>query len=200
MRVPDQIAVKALAALIALTAAGLVAGCAQPTPVAVTWDRREDLSRLRTWDWIEGDAVLVHAPSGDEAQVRERLSGLVATALRERGLERSPGNSEVRVAALLVVHRTYQAYQRARAMQTLQSNHDVGSYEIQAEETERRPVDHVRLSVYVTGARQERVIWQAALDERYAGGGFASHLDDAIDVLLAEFPPRPDELPASPAD
>jgi len=194
MRVPEQIAVGVLAALI-----GLGAACAAPAPVAVTWDRGEDLSRFRTWDWIEGDAVLVYAPNGREDEVRQRLSGLVATALRERGLERAPGGSEVRVAALLVVHRTYQAFQRARAMQTLNSNHDVGSYEIQAEETERRPVDHVRLAVYVTGAQQERVLWQAALDERYTGG-FGPHLDDAITLLLAEFPPRATAPDPPPAD
>jgi len=87
------------------------------------------------------------------------------------------------------VHRTYQAITRTRAMQTLHSNHDVGSYEVEAQELERRPFDRIRLSVYVTGARQERVLWQGALDEQYPGG-FAPHLDNAISTLLAEFPPR----------
>ena len=188
MRISQRFAVGTRAALVALAATALGAGCAAPSPVTVAWDQREDLSRFRTWDWIEGEAVLVRAPSGNEDKLQAQLSALVATALRERGLERAPGNGEIRVAALLVVHRTYQAIPRSRAMQTLHSNHDLGSYEVEAQELERRLLDRIRLSVYVTGARQERVLWQGALDEQYQGG-FASHLDGAVASLLAEFPP-----------
>jgi hypothetical protein len=187
MRVAERFAVGTWAALIALAATGL--GCATAaSPVAVAWDERDDLSHFRTWDWIEGDAVLVRAPTGNEAELEAHLSALVASTLRERGLERAPGSGEVRVAALLVVHRTYQAITRSLAMQTLHSNHDLGSYEVEAQELERRPLDRIRLSVYVTGAHQERVLWQGAFDETYQGG-FAPHLDDAIETLLAEFPP-----------
>jgi hypothetical protein len=198
MRVPKRFAVGTLAALIALAATGLGVGCATSGPVAIVWDQREDLSRFRTWDWIEGDAVLVRAPTGNEDELQARLSALVATTLRERGLERAPGSGEIRVAALLVVHRSYQAITRTRAMQTLHSNHDVGSYEVEAQEMERRPLDRIRLSVYVTGARQERVLWQGAFAEQYPGG-FAAHLDDAIASLLAEFPPRVDAAGATSA-
>jgi len=196
MRVPQRFAVLTWAALIALAATGQGVGCATSHPVSVTWDQSEDLSRFRTWDWIEGDAVLVRAPTGTEDELQARLSALVATTLRERGLERAPGSGEIRVAALLVVHRTYQAITRSRAMQTLHSNHDVGSYEVESQETERRPLDRIRLSVYVTGAQQERMLWQGALDEQYPGG-FAHHLDDAIASLLADFPPS-GENPQSP--
>jgi hypothetical protein len=47
--------------------------------------------------------VLVRAPTGTEDELQARLSALVATTLRERGLERAPGSGEIRVAALLVV-------------------------------------------------------------------------------------------------
>ena len=189
MRFPGRLAVAVWVALFALGAAAFTAGCATRRPIAVTWDEREDLSRFRTWDWIDGEAVYVRTPSGNEAEVRAQLSALIASNLRERGLERAPGNAAIRVAVLLVVHRTYHAYLRTRAMQTLHSHHDTGNYEIEGQELERRPLDRIRLSVYVTGAQQERVLWQAVFDDKYLGG-FGRHLDDAIGSLLAEFPPR----------
>lgn len=109
MHVPDRSASAACRLLAALAAGWFAAGCARPTPIEVTWDEREDLSRFRTWDWIDGHAVFVRAAAGDSAEVEAQLSALVESALRERGLERTAGNGELRVAALLVGTRTYQS-------------------------------------------------------------------------------------------
>lgn len=188
-----------LAALIALAVGGL-AGCAGPTPIEVTWDEREDLSRFRTWDWIDGDAVYVHAPFGDDAQMEAQFAALLESALRERGLERAPGSGELRVAGMIVGSRTYQVFRRARAMQTLHSFHDIGGYEVQADDVERRAVDRCRVAIYLTGPRQERMIWQAVSEQRHSDG-CARHLDDAVANLLDSFPPRSvareDSAPAS---
>jgi len=183
------------AALLAFAA--WTAGCATPARVVVTYDQRDDLGSLRTWDWIDGDAVQVYGTLGDVARLDEDLSALVATTLGERGLVRSPGNAELRVAALLVVNRSYQAFRRAGAIQTVNSYHDTGNYEIQVDEMVERPLDRVRLSVFVTASRQDRMVWQAQLEERYLGG-LSSHLNEAVTRLLGEFPPRSASAPAGP--
>ncbi len=186
MRVPAR----RTAAFGALACAAWLAACATGPAVTVVYDESQDLSALRTWDWIEGDAVLVRASSHDAAVIETELAELIANALAERGLDRAPGRGALRVAALLVVYPSLQPFRRARAVQTLYSYHDTGNYEVQADEVELRPVDRMRLSVYVTAAAQERMLWQAALEEQHLGG-FLPHLDDAVAKLLDEFPPHP---------
>ena len=176
-------------ALGALTCTAWLTACATSTPVTVVYDQSQDLSALRTWDWIEGDAVLVRAPSQDVAGIEAELAELVASQLAARGLERAPGRADLRVAALLVVYRTYQPFRRARAMQTLHSFHDLGTYEIQADVVDQLPVDRMRLSVFVTAPAQERMLWQATLQEQHARS-FSPHLRDAVAKLLGEFPLR----------
>jgi hypothetical protein len=188
MRVPAR-RVTAISVFALLACTSWLAACATPDPVTVRYDEREDLSALRTWDWIEGDAVLVRAPSHDAAQIEAELSDLVARALAERGLVRDPGRGALRVAALLVVYRSHQPFRRARALQTVYSHHDTGNYEVQADEVERRPVDRMRLSIFLTAAAQERILWQAELEEQHPGD-FSGHLDDAVAKVLGEFPPR----------
>lgn len=177
------------AASIAALVACLAAGCATRPPVAVSYDAREDFTRFHTWDWIEGHAVVVRAPAHDQEQVEAKLSALLESALRERGLEHAPGNAEVRVAALLVARRQLAAMRRATALQTVNSYHDTGNFEIQADVTDLRPLDRVRLAIFVTGPRQERLIWQGELNDQFLDG-FTPHLDDALATLLADFPPR----------
>jgi hypothetical protein len=188
MRVPkrSRSIFSACAALIAPLA--LAVGCMTPSPpVVVSYDEREDLSRFRTWDWIEGDAVYVRAPFGDEAEVEADLSARVQSALRERGLAYAPGAGELRVAALLVGTRSYQAISRARAVQTLNSYHDMGTIEVQMDQVERLPIDRCRFAIYVTAARQERMLFQAVSEERYTDG-CAAHVDDAVHRLVERFP------------
>jgi hypothetical protein len=180
--------VRPVALLAAIATTWLIVACAT-SPVDVAFDRREDFSRFRTWDWIDGAALVVHAPFQDTPVIEARLAARIERELRARGLERAPGRAELRVAVLLVAQRSYQAFRRATAVQTLNSFHHSGSYEVQSEVTERRPIDRFRLAVYITGSGQERLIWQAELDERYLDG-FARHLDDAVANLLERFPPR----------
>jgi Domain of unknown function (DUF4136) len=189
MRVPEQSMAAAAARIgsAVLAAIALCAGCAAPPPVEVTYDQSEDLSRFRTWDWIEGDAVFVYTPF-DAVGIEQQLSALVEGALRSRGLERAPGGAELRVAALLVGTRHVESFRRARAMQTLYSYHDIGGYEVEGEDTERRPVDRCRLAIYVTGSRQEKMIWQAVSNRKHTGG-CAPHLEAAVASLLESFPP-----------
>jgi hypothetical protein len=187
MRVPEQAVAMACAALAALAAGMLASGCAARGPVEVTWDKRDDLSKFRTWDWIDGDAIFVRTPSGDSAEVEARVSALVERALRERGLARSPGNAEFRVAALMVGIRTYQSFRHPRAVQTLYSYHDIGGYEVQADDLERRAVDRCRVAIYITGPHQERMLWRGVWEERYPDG-CALHIDEAVANLIERFP------------
>ena len=192
MRVPQQ-AMAAAAAWIGsamLAALALCVGCAAtPPPLQVTWDEHEDLARFRTWDWIEGDPVFVSSPF-DAVGMEQRLSALVEGGLRERGLERTPGRAELRVAVLLVGTRHVEMFRRARAMQTVFSHHDTGNYEVEGEDVERRSVDRCRVAIYVTGSQQEKMIWQGVSEEKHANG-CAPHLGEAVASLLASFPPPP---------
>jgi hypothetical protein len=196
MRVPEQfLTMKAVRIATALSAAiALCSSCAGPPPIQISYDEREDLTRFHTWDWIEGDPVYVYAPF-DPAGVEQRLSAIVEGALRQRGLERAPGKGELRVAAMLVGTRRVDAYRRARAVQTLYSHHDIGGYEVQGEDVERRTVDRCRLAIYITGSHQERMLWQAVAEERYSSG-CAPQLDADVARLLASFPPPAPGQPA----
>jgi hypothetical protein len=172
--------------LTALAAVCLCASCAAPPRVEVVHDPAVDLSGLRTWDWIDGRAVVVRAPEYDTADLERRLSSLVEDELRAVGLTREPGNPQLRVAALLVARRTLEAMRRPTAMQTVNSFHDYGSYEVHAEVTDLRAVDRLRLAVFLTSAGQEQLLWQAQLDARYPGG-FGPHLEDALASVLEDF-------------
>lgn len=138
---------------------------------------------------VEGDAVFVYAPF-DAVGVEQQLSELVEGALRERGLQRADEGAELRVAALLVGTRHIEAIRRARAMRTLYSHHDIGGYEVEGDDVERRPVDRCRLAIYVTGSQQEKMVWQAVSEQKHTGG-CAPHLDATVANLLASFPPPP---------
>jgi uncharacterized protein DUF4136 len=179
---------RSIACVAALAAFSLL-GCAARQPVAVQYDLQEDFGRYRTWDWIDGHAVVVRAPSHDAQQIEARLTEMLAFELSKRGLARSPGNAEVRVAALLVARRSVTSTRRATAMQTLPSFHDQGNFEIQGDVTDLRALDRVRLAVFVTSPRQEKVLWQGELNDQFLDG-FAPHLGDALESLLANFPPR----------
>jgi hypothetical protein len=176
-----------LAALVALAA--ICVGCAAQTPVAVTYDPRDDIARYASWDWIEGRAVVVRAPAHDAAALEQRLSAQLASELGARGLARSPGHAEIRVAALLVARRTLLAYRRGSAMQTVNSFHHTGNYELQADVTELREVDRCRLIVFVTDPVQKKLLWQGQLDDQYADG-VAENLDAAVARVLEAYPTR----------
>src|SRR5258706_2075089 len=98
MRVPKR-SLSIFSACAALAApVALAIGCTSPPqPVVVSYDEREDLARFRTWDWIEGDAVYVREPFGDEAEVEADLSARVQSALRQRGFAYAPGAGAMRM-------------------------------------------------------------------------------------------------------
>ena len=152
---------------------------------------RQHLAQALEWNAGrrgEGDDL----PIGVDTRIgapRGRCPRRVPERLRKRGLERTPGDGEVRVAALLVARRSVMALRRATAMQTLPSFHEQGNFEIEADVTDLRAVDRLRLAVFVTGPHQEKLIWQGELNDQFLDG-FTPHLDDALDSLLADFPPR----------
>jgi hypothetical protein len=156
--------------------------------VRVVHDERDDLSQYRTWDWIEGKALVVRAPAHDAQALESQLAALVEQTLGAHGLTRAPGAGELRVGALLVARRSLHAFRRPSAVETLSSLHET-MYEVQSEVTDLRPVDRVRVALYVTSAKQERLLWQAELEEQHIDG-FVAHLDDAVVTLLASFPAR----------
>ena len=180
---------RSIARFAAIAAAGCAAiACATTAPVTVMHDERDDLSQFRTWDWMEGHALVVRAPGQDAEVLETQLAALIEQELREHGLERAPGAGDLRVGAVFVARRTLQAFRRPSAVQTLTSFHET-MYEIQSEVTDLRPVDRFRLSLYVTGAQQERLLWQSELTQQKLDG-FTRHLDEAVRDVLAPFPPR----------
>ncbi len=52
-----------------------------------------------------------------------------------------------------------------------------------------RAYDRCRLSVFITSSGQERLLWQAQLDERFLDG-LAANLDEAVARVLAVYPPQ----------
>jgi hypothetical protein len=184
----DQARSIARFAAIAVALYAATACTSTRAPVTVVHDQRDDLSQFRTWDWIEGHALVVRAPSHDAAALEAELANLLENELREHGLERAPGAGELRVGAVLVARRSMQAFRRPNAVQTLTSFHE-NLYEVQSEVTDMRPVDRFRLSLYVTGPEQERLLWQADLTDQKLDG-LGPHLAEAVTDALASFPPR----------
>jgi hypothetical protein len=89
---------------------------------------------------------------------------------------------------MLVGTRRVDAYRRARAVQTLYSHHDIGGYEVQGEDVERRRSTAAGSPSTSPGSHQERMLWQAVAEERYSSG-CAPQLDADVARLLASFPP-----------
>ena len=184
--------------LAALIGAVALAACAGRSPVAIHYDKSHDFSALGTWDWIEGDAVLVYAPARDTAAMQLQLSELIASELVDRGIARAAGEPTLRVAALLTVYRTHVPFRKARAVQTVYSYHSGGNYEVQVDEVEKRPVDRVRLAIYVTGPGQERILWQSEVEQQYFDD-VSDNLRAAVELALGEFPPHSTQEPLAPS-
>jgi hypothetical protein len=170
----------------ALAVACLTMSCAPAPQVSVVRDPHVDLTGVRTWDWIEGRAVVVRAAEYDAGALESRLTALIESELSGLGFARDPVNPQLRVAALLVARRSLEAMRRPTALQTLHTFHDGGAYEVQSEVTDLRSVDRLRLAVFLTSAHQEQLLWQAQLDARYPGG-FAPHLDEALATVMDDF-------------
>ena len=182
-------------AALAATLLALSLGCA--TPVEVSYDASEDFSRLRTWDWIEGDAIVIHAPFEDEARVAAMLARSIERELAPRGLMHVSGHGQVRIGAIFSAVRDHEYFERMGAVATLHSFHDSPSFETQAVHTEVRVVDRCRVALYMSHARSGRLIWQSELQDRFPGG-CRDQLHAAVAQLVEGFPPPPPD-PTRPA-
>lgn len=172
--------------LVALILAWLAAACA-PT-VEVAFEERDLLSQYRTWDWCPDAPSIVDATPSEGPGLHVRLSQLIEEALRARGFERTRHAPDFFVTYHLELRRRIEIASVPFAPYLLSSHHSSPSYLIEGTRTEKRLNQDVRLSITVTEGGG-RTVWQAALQRRVEGHS-AVKLDDAVAILLEQFPRR----------
>ena len=168
--------------VILLTALG--AGCA--TNVNVVFDKREDLSRYRTWDWFPNARADIDAPSGEAAGLDARLARLIEQGLRANGFVRGGEHADFFVTYRLALRRRSVVVEQPSAVYHLSSYSSQGSFLIEGSETKTRIYQEIHLSISITGARG-RILWRAQLVQQQEED-FALKLNDAVAILLERFP------------
>lgn len=175
MRGAVQVAVLAL----------FVAGCA--TSVDVAFDPGEDLSRIRTWDWLPHGRNVSALP-GEEQRLWLLTSRLVEQELEARGFVRVPCGADMLVGYDLHVRRYLLNIHETGAEGYLASHHASPSYRIQSTTKRYDVYDRGTLEVVATDGRRERRLWHGELRARRRGY-LAGHLPGLVPQLLEEFPP-----------
>lgn len=173
--------------LAAIALAGFALACA--TRVDVTFDEGRDFSPYRTWNWLPGAASQVDAPLGDGLALEARLVRLVEGALEARGFERSAQQADLLVSVYLGIQRELVLASETGAVESVQSLHSTPSYEIQVTRQELHSYERGYILVAVSDAVQRRPIWRGEFQGRFRGN-FWPHLDEAVSILLQQFPPE----------
>ena len=170
--------------VILLTALG--AGCA--TNVNVVFDKREDLSRYRTWDWFPNARSDIEAPGGEAAGLDARLARLIEQGLLANGFSRGGEHADFFVTYRLALRRRSVVVEQPSAVYYLSSYTSQGSFLIEGSEKTTRIYQEIHLSIGITGARG-RILWRAQLVQQQEES-FALKLNDAVAILLERFPRR----------
>jgi hypothetical protein len=159
--------------------------CASSVDVSI--DQRKDLTGFRTWNFLTHRSGNVRAPDGNRIDLDVTLTRLVERCLAARGFERVTSQPDFYVSYFLEVRREVVVMAETPAMQTLDSLNDSASYEIQA--TERRVEIHElgHLSIFVTDAEEQAVVWRGGFEGRYLGA-ISPHLESAVASLLRHLP------------
>ena len=191
--------------LLLLVVSWLSVGC---TTTVVRVDQREDLSGLRTWNWLPSGAspeMGVDAPQRNAPALHDSLGRLIAEKLRAEGFERSE-HADFFVIFHLVLAPRKVAVQVPRAPYLLSSLSSGPSYWIEGSDEEIRVYEDFRL---VIGLLSEpgRILWRGVL-ERKVNEGQDLSLDAAVADLLERLqpsapgrevdPPREPDAPDDP--
>lgn len=163
-------------------------GLACASGVEVRQEPGVDFSSYRGWDWLEGEAFVLHVPDEERDLARRRVARLVEAELAGRGFEREAEAPDLCVGVVFVVRPTVRVVQSTPATQSLSSHHEE-AFEIQATESRVERVRHLRLEVYVAECRAGRVVWQGRIT-RSGSKPRRSELEALVQELLAEFPER----------
>ncbi len=177
--------------VLLLVVSWLCVGCT--TMVDVRVDQREDLSGLRTWNWLPSGASAemgVDAPQRDAPALHASLGRLIAEKLRAGGFERSE-RADFFVIFHLVLAPRRLAVQVPRAPYLLSSYSYSPSYWIEGSDEEIRVYEDFRLVIGLMRG-PDRMIWRGVL-ERKVEEGQALSLDDGVALLLERLPPAGSE-------
>ena len=163
-------------------------GLACASAVEVRQEPGVDFSSYRGWEWLEGDAFVLHVPEEERDLARRRVARLVEAGLAGRGFAREAQAPDLCVGVILAVRPTVRIVQLTPASQSLSSHHEE-AFEIQATESRVERVRHLRLEVYVAECRAGRIVWQGRIT-RSGSKPRRSELEELVEELLAEFPER----------
>jgi hypothetical protein len=172
--------------LVAILLTALGAGCA--TNVNVVFDKREDLSRYRTWDWFPNARADIDAPGGEAVALDLRLARLIEQGLLANGFVRGGKDADFFVSYRLALRQRSVVVEQPSAVYRLDSYSSQGSFLIEGSEKQTRIYRETHLSIGVTGARGG-ILWRAQLVQREEAS-FALKLNDAVAILLERFPLR----------
>ena len=172
----------ALLALLAL----LFVACV--TRVEVTLAEGQDLSQLRSWNWLPAGAspeIGVDAPHRNEQELHARLGRQVQSRLAAKGYEQSEPADFFVVYHLLLEPRTV-AVLVPRAPYLLLSMSSAPSYWIEGSDEEIRVYEDFRLIIGLFD-KAGQLVWRGVLERKVEEGKGLS-LDSAVAELLDRLP------------
>jgi hypothetical protein len=155
----------------------------------VDFDRHEDFSRYRTWDWLPS-GWQVPAPG---SRVDRGLDALLRTAIERelaaRGYERAPAQD----ADFLVTYHVSLEVQLVRVMetpatQTLHNPHREGGYEVTASQASLQRYEKGTLVLDVADGRDRQLVWRG-IGTRRVRESFKNRVDEVVSRLFDRFPP-----------
>ncbi len=171
--------------LLALGLISFASGCGT---LSLQIEEPGDVSRYRTWDFVQPVRGAIHAPSLVSVDLEPAVAKQVEIGLSDRGFRRTPNDPDLLVYFQLVVRKQLVEQNVTGAIQHLPSLHDAPSYDVQATRTELKRYEIAELLVLMIDSKKRHVVWRGRLNERYLDE-FTPHLGEAVSQLLAHVPP-----------
>lgn len=163
----------------------LVSGCRSPR---LEIDQLGDVSRRRTWDFVQPLRGVVHAPLHSHVDLESSVAWQIERGLLERGYQRTRNDPDVVVYFQLIVQDQIVKRNLTGAVSHLASMHSSASYDIQTTQTRSTRYETADLQILMIDPRQRRPLWDGRLSQRYRDE-FMPHLGEAVSQLLTQLPP-----------
>lgn len=171
--------------LVAFGLLALVSGCRSPR---LEIDHLGDVSRHRTWDFVQPLRGVVHAPFLSHVDLESSVAWQIERWLFERGFQRTRNDPDVVVYFQLIVQAQIVKRNVTGVISHLASLHNSASYDIQTTQTKSTRYETADLQILMIDPRQRRLLWDGRLRQRYRNE-FMSHLGEAVSQLLTQLPP-----------
>jgi hypothetical protein len=168
-------------AVLALALAAPIAGCAKPLTAQTEYAEDTDFSQYQTYRWITDDLVLIQSGTGNAAirnlENERRIRAAVDRELARKGLTKAEGDAAQLIIAFTVGTKVRYQIQG-------------GSTALEMATADPATVTQGTLTLYFFDRSTDTQVWSAWTKEDLEPGSDPDKvIDEAVSVLMAEFPP-----------